>query len=144
MLLSYCLTASLYHRSSQTGCVISGIIILSVGSVSKLLMMHALVKVPGWYQDLPWIHTWDGIHLLKDDYWVHTLDIQRCDDTLYWTTLSLGSTSLRVRWRLPCHVSCHLFSLRLVARKATCSALLRSYVLIWHAVSVFSFALGGP
>ena len=72
------------------------------------------------------------------------LDIQRCDDTLYLETIAIGITSLLGRWRRPCQVSGSLFSLRFVSRKATCSVLLQSFVLIWHAVSIFLISLGGP
>ena len=107
-------------------------------------MIHALVKVPGWSQAFSWTLTWDVVHLLAENLWGNKLDIQRCDNNLSWVTLAFGSTSLLMRWNHPCQLSCSLFNLHFVALKSTGSALLRSSILIWHAVSVFLFALWGP
>ena len=107
-------------------------------------MMHALLKVPGWYQALTWLPTWNDFHLVKAYFWGNTLDIQMFDDTLSWVTLSPGSTSILGRWRHPYQVSCSLFRFHSVSQKATGSALLRWYILISHALSVLFIALGGP
>ena len=144
MLAGFHLMDSLYWRSRQTGCVITGILILYIGSGSKLMIVLSLVKVTGWSQALPWLSTLDFIHLLEYDFWVYILDIQRCNDTLSWETLSLGSTYLMGRWRHPWWVSFSLFIFRLVTPKSVGSALLQRYILIWHAVYVFLLSLGSP
>ena len=131
-------------RSCWTGCVIEGRLILYVGSVSKIMMMCDLVKVLSWSQALTWIPTRAVVHLLEDYSWVHTLDIQRYDDTLSWVTLALGSNTLLGRWLCPYQISCSLCSLRFIACTNTRSALLRRSIFIWHEVYVFFIALGGP
>ena len=138
------LKASLYWSICQTWCGIAGTIILSVGLVSNTLMMRALAKVPGWSQAFPWLPPWDVVKILSD-YWLrHTLDIQRCDDTLSWATLVLGCTSELGTWRCPYQVICYLLLLWFFAHKATGSALLRRSILIWHTVYIFLHAPGGP
>ena len=135
---------SLSRRSFQTGCEIAGVLIRSVGSGSKPLVMRALVKFPGLYQDLPFIPTWAAVHLLAYDFLGHTMDIQRSDDTLYCATLALGSISLLGRWFFPCQVSCSWFLLHFISLNATGSALLQSSILIFHAVSILFLAVRGP
>ena len=139
MLTGFRLTASPSRRIRQTGCGIMGRLIFSAGWLSNLLMMHALVKAPGWSQDFPWIPTWDVIHLIVDYCWGYALDTQICDDTLSWVTLALGSISILGRWRCPCQVSFSLFHLDFAAHKAKGSALLWSSILI----SALLLALGG-
>ena len=81
--------------------------------------------------------------MIADDLWKNKMYIQRCDDTLSWATLALGSNSILGRWLRPCHVSYSWSRLRFVARKTTGSVLLRRSILIWRAVSVLLISLGG-
>ena len=143
MLPGFFLMASVSRRGFQTLRGILGRLILSIGLISKPLIMRDLVKVPGWFQALTCIPTWSVLHLLEDNFWVLTLDIQRCYDTLSWVTRALVSTSLLGSWRFPFQVSCSLFCLIFVACKTIVSALLRSSILIWHAVSFLLLSLGG-
>ena len=135
--------ASLSQRSCQTGCGILGRLILSVRSVLELLVIRSLVKVIYWSQALPCIPTWDAVHLLVDYYWGLKLDSQRCDDTLSWATLVLGSNSLLGRLCIPCQINYSWYCLRFAVRKATGSSLLWIFILIWYAVSAFLLDLSG-
>ena len=107
-------------------------------------MMCALVMVPGWSKSFPWIPTCADIHLLEDDFWFYTLDIQRCDDTLSCSTFSLGVTSLIGRWCRPCQVSCSLCCLCFVAHKTPGLSQFRISILIWSALSAFLLSILGP
>ena len=124
------LTSLLSLRSCQTGCGILGILIFSVSSGSEPFMICALVKVLYWSQSLPWLPTWGVAHLLAENCWGHKLDIQRCDDTLSWATLALGSTSLLESLRCTFQVSYPWYCLHFAPSKATGSVLLRGFVWI--------------
>ena len=137
------LTFSLSQRSCRTVCGIAGRTILSVGSGSNPLMMHALVKVPSLSQAFLWLPNSDVVHLISDDYWGNLMHIKRCDDMLSWATLEIGSTSLLGRLCCPFQVSSYLLCLNFVELKAICSAVLRISTLIWRAVSIFLLPLGG-
>ena len=144
MLVKFCLTVSLYRKSHQTGCVIVGRLIMFITSILELLMMYLLVKVPYLSQALNWIATWYAVHLIAGDCWGHILNIQRCDDTLSWATITLGSTSLLGRLSLPCQESYSWYCLSFTAHNNTCSALLRIFILILNAVYDFLISLAGP
>ena len=144
MLVNCRLMDSLSRRIFQTGCGIMGRIILFVSPILELLIMCALAKVPDWEQSFPWLPTWNDVHLLTEDCWGHNLDIQNCDETFYWTTLALGRTSILGRLHLPCWESYSWYCLSFTAHNNTCSALLRSFILILNAVYDFLISLAGP